>query len=235
MSRNRHGNPINKLLARAFPNGAPKERITADEKTSSRVHDVILRTTPIFWGVPCDEVSFSRFWIRYEQHANKMPWDGFAGSEGTYLAKARNIIHNAYLESSLANTHLMMLDSDILFPSNIADTLLKWNLPIVGGWYKDKNAPDHHPAVYNFVSEDKKGVASWTHRKYPGEGLEKVDATGAGCWLMSRKVAEMLGKDPYSLDQGGEDMKLCRMLMKLNIPLYVDWSINCAHLGVGYV
>ena len=31
-----------------------------------------------------------------------------------------------------------------------------------------------------------------------------------------------------------EDFKLCRRLMELGIPLHVDWSINCAHLGVGF-
>lgn len=161
-----------------------------------------------------------------------MPFDGFAFSEGTYLEKARNMIHKKFIESKAP--YLMMLDSDVLFPSNLLETLLAHNLPIVGGWYRDKKAVDHHPAVYDFVKEDD-DVSYWNHRKVAGVGLEKIDAMGAGCWLMTRETALALGEEPYSkrLAGGGEDMILCRKLMKLNIPLYVDWDLNCAHMGVG--
>jgi hypothetical protein len=162
-----------------------------------------------------------------------MPWDGFAGSAGTYLPEARNIIHNAFLESDKDHVALMMLDSDVLFPPNLIDSLMEHKLPIVGGWYRDKNAPDHHPCVYDFLHEDETGKAHWNHRPAPGTGLERVDGMGAGCWLIRRDVAEALGKSPYDLNSGGEDMKLSRKLMTLNIPLHVDWEINCAHAGVG--
>jgi len=163
-----------------------------------------------------------------------MPFDGFAFSEGTYLEKARNMIHEKFLKSNAK--YLMMLDSDVLFPPNMLETLMAHNLPIVGGWYRDKKAEDHHPAVYDFVEDREDGVAIFRHRKEPGTGLEKVSAMGAGCWLMTREVAEALGDEPYgkNIAGGGEDMKLCRRLMELNIPLYVDWSLNCAHLGVGF-
>jgi len=192
------------------------------------------RTTPITWGIPCDELGFSKFWIRFTGMAGKMPFDTFIAPEGTYLEKARNEIHKTFLRKT-DTKYLMMLDSDILFPAGLLEKLLAHRLPIVGGWYRDKNAEDHHPTVYDYVT-DEDGVAVFRHRKEPGDGLEKVDAMGAGCWLMTREVAEALGDEPYgkNIAGGGEDMKLCRLLMELNIPLHVDWSINCAHLGVGF-
>ncbi len=192
------------------------------------------RKTPVIWGIPCDELSYSKFWIRFVGTANIMPFDGFAFSEGTYLEKARNMIHEKFLKSNAK--YLMMLDSDVLFPPNMLETLMAHNLPIVGGWYRDKKAEDHHPAVYDFVEDRNDGVAIFRHRKEPGTGLEKVSAMGAGCWLMTREVAEALGEEPYgkNIAGGGEDMKLCRRLMELNIPLHVNWSLNCAHLGVGF-
>lgn len=218
-----------KLAQRAFAKGAPKEKTVDSEK-----QPVKIRTTPIMWGVPCDELGFSKFWIRFTGIANKMPWDAFCAPEGTYLEKARNEIHKTFVrESSLP--YLMMLDSDILFPPDLLERLMAHRLPIVGGWYRDKNATDHHPTVYDF-SEDEEGVAVFRHRKEAGEGVEKVDAMGAGCWLMTRETAVALGEEPYgkNIAGGGEDMKLCRQLMQLNIPLHVDWSINCAHMGTGY-
>lgn len=192
-----------------------------------------LRSTPITWGIPFDEVMFSKFMIFFEKHADKMPWDDFVSSEGTIVQKARNNIHRHFLEDTKSG-HLMMLDSDIIFPPKMVETLLAHNLPIVGGWYKDKKAEDHHPAVYDFNYEDEQGVLHWKHRETPGKGLEKVDGMGAGCWLMHREVAEKLGKEPYNMHAGGEDLVLSRKLATLGIPLYVDWDINCAHIGVGF-
>jgi hypothetical protein len=193
------------------------------------------RKTPVVWGIPCDELSFSKFWVRFVGTAGIMPFDGFAFSEGTYLEKARNLIHDSFLKTQAP--YLMMLDSDILFPPKMVETLMAHDLPIVGGWYRDKKAEDHHPTVYDFVEDREDGVSVWRHRKNAGTGLEKVDAMGAGCWLMKREVALALGEEPYgkNIAGGGEDMKLCRRLMELNIPLHVDWSLNCAHLGVAFV
>lgn len=169
--------------------------------------------------------------IYFEKHAERMPWDGFVSSQGTLVHIARNNIHKAFLKDN--KPYLMMLDSDILFPEKLVETLLKHNLPIVGGWYKNKNIKDLHPAVYDFQEQDTNGVLVWKHKTAPGIGLEKVDGMGAGCWLMRRDVAEKLGDEPYATNQGGEDLVLCRKLHDLNIPLYVDWSLNCAHVGVG--
>jgi hypothetical protein len=192
------------------------------------VDSVRIRKTPVMWGIPCDEVMFSKFFTVFTKNAHVMPWDGFAISEGTYLPKARNIIHNGFLESSNL-PYLMMLDSDILFPPYMLNTLIAHNKPIIGGWYKNKKGTNH-PVIY-----DKAEGVYFKHREVAGEGVERVAGMGAGCWLMHRSVAEKLGKDPYDMNENGEDLTLCRKLIELDIPLYVDWSLNLAHLGVQYV
>ena len=219
-----------KLVQRAFQRGAPKEKTVDGEK-----HLVQIRNTPICWGVPCDEVMYAKFFVYFVKHANFMPWDSWATTEGTYIGKARNEIHGRYIKKSSGVPYLMMLDSDIVFPPQLVERLMAHKLPIVGGWYKDKHAEDHHPAVYDYIEDTPDGVSHWKHRNEPGQGLEKVDAMGAGCWLMTREVAEALGPEPYETFGGGEDMKLCRKLMELGIPLHVDWSLNLAHVGVFYV
>jgi len=219
-----------KIVQKAFDKGAPKEK-----KIEGDSHAVKIRTTPVVWGVPCDEVMFSKFFVYFVKHANFMPWDSWATTEGTYLGKARNEIHGRDVRKNTKVPYLMMLDSDIVFPPNLLETLMAHDLPIVGGWYKDKHAADHQPTVYDFLEDTPDGVSHWKYRNDPGEGLEKVDAMGAGCWLMKREVAEALGEEPYETFGGGEDMKLCRKLMKLGIPLHVDWSINLAHVGVFHV
>ncbi len=193
-----------------------------------------MRRTPICWGIPMDEVLYSKFFTIFLRNSNIMPFDGSVTTESTYLPKARNYIHNQFLEESNL-PFLMMVDSDVMFPPNAVERLLAHRVPVVGGWYKNKMpkvAP--HPIVYDFVSETDEAI-NFKHREVPGEGLEKVDGIGLGFVLMSRYVAEQLGKDPYSMEHAGEDLVLCRKLMKLGISLFVDWSVGCAHIGVSFV
>ena len=192
---------------------------------------LLLRPQPIAIGVPMDETMFSRFFQYWNANINIMPWDTIIVSDGTYLPVARNYIHNSFLEGNFS--HLFMIDSDVITPPNIIETLLSHKKGIVGRWYRNKKE-NNYPVVYDFESETD-GVANFATRKVPGTGLEKVDAMGAGCWLISREVAEKVGESPYDMNNGGEDMRFSRKLMNLGIPMYVDWSLNCAHLGVFHV
>jgi len=58
---------------------------------------------------------------------------------------------------------------------------------------------------------------------------------GAGCWLMTRELAEALGPKPYSMVGGGEDLELCKKIHNLGYDIWVDWEIPVAHLGVSWV
>lgn len=230
---------MDEAMDRAFAGGAPKQknvRVMTGGKIESVEAPVIIRKTGVAWGIPCDEVMYSKFFQYFVKHANFMPWDAWIATESTYIPKARNFIWNAFLlESDLP--YLMMLDSDIMFPPNLVDILMAKNLPIVGGWYKDKNEPGHPPVVYDFVERDD-GKTGY-NRKSPGKGLQQVDAMGAGCWLVKREVAEAVGESPFTLvgegSNWGEDMLFCKRLKEAGIPLHVDWDIALAHVGVGFV
>ena len=191
-----------------------------------------IRALPICWGVPLDEVMYSKWYVNFLR-LSPMPWDSYATTESTYLASARNDIHNTFLNQTDA-PYLMMLDSDVLPPPNIVDLLLAHKKHIVGGWYKNKSLlKGPHPIVYDFYSESETEL-NWVHRKEPGVGMEMVDGMGAGCWLMSRELAEALGENPYSLEKGTEDLILCKKIMDLGYEMWVDWDIACAHMGVSW-
>jgi len=191
-----------------------------------------IRTTVITWGIPMDEIVYAKFFSNFMQ-LMKMPWDSVITTESTYIPDARNTIHNMFLKECDA-PYLMMLDSDVLPPPNIVSALLAHDKHIVGGWYRKKSRKNAHPVVYDFVREDDEGIF-YIHRKEPGTGTEKVDGMGAGCWLMSRELAEALGENPYSMDKAAEDLVLCRKIDKLGYEMWVDWDLPCAHCGVTYV
>jgi len=231
--RKRHANPYKEIANEAFAQGAPQKRFFSKNEEIERI-PVLIRSIPIMWGIPCDEVMYSKFFTAFFRSANLMPWDALATTESTYLPDARNQIHKAFVEKS-DMPYLLMVDSDIMMPPHTAEILLSHNLPIVAGWYRNKHPMmAHHPVVYDFVSENE-GAINWRPRQEPGKGLEKIGGVGAGCILMSRAVAESLGPKPYDMNRGTEDLVLCRKLMNLGIDLYVDWNVNCAHIGVSWV
>jgi cellulose synthase/poly-beta-1,6-N-acetylglucosamine synthase-like glycosyltransferase len=197
---------------------------------------IVLRTVPIAVGIPMDELMFSRFFIHFLE-LDIMPWDCTICLQDTYLSEARNKIHNRFLEEKNYD-HLLMLDSDVIPPPNLIETLLGHNKAMVGGWYKKKEKFPvknvdgvvtgymSRPVVYSYKD------GSFTELLNPGKGLEKIGGAGAGCWLMRRDAAEAVGKDPYGDSARGEDLRLCRMLMEKGIDMFVDWSLDCQHTGV---
>ena len=202
-----------------------------------RENVTMVRVTPICIGIPFDEVVFSR-WVRHMLASVRFqPWDDFVTSSSTYLPEARNTIHDQYLENSHSE-FLWMLDSDVIPPPNIIGVLLRHiqqreDVRIVGGWYKKKQDP-YNPVVYHDDRLDESGI--WQYRNYGnnevGEGLESVDAAGAGCWMLHRSVAEAIGKSPFSMLEGGEDLLFCRKVREAGYKLWIDWSQACAHTGV---
>lgn len=166
-----------------------------------------------------------------------MPWDDLLTVGSTYLPEARNMIHAEFVNNSKC-LYLFMLDSDVIAPPGIIDALLnhmkrRKDVRIVGGWYKIKDEP-YNPVVYHDDGFDDRGIAMY--RQYGqnevGKGLTKVDAAGAGCWLMHRRVAEAIGEEPYDMAEGGEDLLLCRKVRDAGFSLWIDWKLACAHAGV---
>ena len=197
----------------------------------------MVRVTPIAWGIPFDEVVFSR-WVKHMMASVRMmPWDDAIFSGSTYLPEARNKVHKMFVEKS-KNEYLFMLDSDVIPPPGIVEKLLRHmqrrkDVRMVGGWYKIKSEP-YLPVVYHDDGVDDRGIAQYAQygNNEIGKGLEKADAAGAGVWMMHRSVAEAIGKKPYHMAEGGEDLLLCRKVREAGFDIFIDWDLACAHAGV---
>lgn len=198
-----------------------------------------IRTQQIAIGLPMDELMFSQF-LENLLGLHLMPWDSLITTRSTYIPLARNQIHDIFIGQD-RGTHLLMLDSDVLPPPQLISTLLGHNKDMVGGWYAKKEKYPlkqtdgtvntiQRPVVYDY-SVEKDG---YVQRLLPGTGLEKIDGAGAGCWLMSRHLAEKLGKSPYG-DTSGEDLILCDRIREAGFDMFVDWSMRSAHCGVFFV
>lgn len=221
-------------LVEALGDAAQKRAVSNQpEKISAQT----IRTVPVCWGIPFDEISYSQWVVAMFIHNRMMPWDDFMTSISTYLPEARNDIHQDYVTLT-GDEWLMMLDSDVSPPARIVDRLLAHtkdpNVKMVGGWYRQKGEP-YSPVVYQDLEVGEDGTLH--KRIYEefeiGKGLEQVDAAGAGCWLIHRSVAEAIGERPYDMEHGGEDLKLCLKVREAGFKIFIDWELACAHIGVG--
>jgi hypothetical protein len=208
--------------------------IQSDPSRGHEIHErggVKLRAKPVAWAIPTDEVLYARFFTNFLR-LRWMPWDDLYTIGSTYLPDARNTLHQFFVEQSQCE-HLVMLDSDVLPPPDFLERLLAHRKPLVGGWYRKKDEAGT-PCVYDYVKQEADGVYWWKARSEPGTGLEQVDGAGAGCWLMHKEVARALGPKPYDMNQGGEDLTLCKRVTDLGFPIFIDWTIACGHAGVAY-
>ena len=124
--------------------------------------------------------------------------------------------------------------------------------PIVSGWYNVKKRP-HHPCVFDYVGWNAEKQWHDYHAREnapedPGAELcaigcgkrhaqviEQVDAIGFGCILLRRDVFTTIDARGgwFTTSEGGtEDMSFCRRAAKASVPVFVDWSLHCAHIGL---
>jgi len=217
-----------------------------DQTTHGTEQTLVIRTNPVTWGFPMDEIVFSR-WVMNLYAFRIMPWEPVLTSLSTYIPEARNLIHEQFVLDVKTSNYLVMLDSDVLPPDDFLERLLQHierdpKIHVVGGWYKRKNQGEIEPVVYHLIDPNmgNSGWKMYTPDEIPRDaegkphGLEAVDGAGAGCWLMTREAAEAIGPKPYNMNEGGEDLLLCKKLHAKGYKTWIDWSIECAHMGVGF-
>lgn len=128
-------------------------------------------------------------------------------------------------------THVLFLDSDMIFPRDTLQVLLRHNLPIVGVNYVRR----HFPATPTAWKDDK---ALETLPK--DKGVIEVDHVGMGVMLVDRRVFDCIELPFFSFDYKddgltlvGEDVYFCRQCKKAGIPTYIDHDLSkmTGHMG----
>lgn len=127
-------------------------------------------------------------------------------------------------------THALWLDSDMMFPRDTLQALLRHNLPVVGANYVRRTFPciptAHLPGD---------GGMLWTE---PGdEGLVEVKHLGGGVKLVDMRVYDAIELpffvfEPTENGVGlrGEDVYFCHKVRDAGIPIFVDQELS-QHIG----
>lgn len=160
---------------------------------------------------------------------------------GYDCAAARNHIAERALE--LEADYVLMIDNDVILPSDALKNLLEDNNDVCLGYYAhrtDENISGNRTCV---CKND--GEFNYTHSFMGNElitiknaGINKIQIHGGGmgCALIKTEVFRRLNFPWYKFvtydDRGvlSEDLYFCELCNQNNIPIYVDTRVSCKHL-----
>jgi GT2 family glycosyltransferase len=148
------------------------------------------------------------------------------------IASIRNDLAKQALEHGCS--HLIMMDTDQVYPQDTIPRMLAHDKDIVGATVH-RRYPPFAPILYRGEQGNYRYVPD--DEMYSGELIE-VDATGTGCILYKTKVFLdvdypwfVIGKDPKTGKTIGEDIGLCIRLREKGYRIYVDTSLDVDHLS----
>lgn len=152
---------------------------------------------------------------------------------GSYLPQSRRELVQAALEWEA--THLLWLDSDMVFPDHVFRSLLKHDKPMVGCNYA-RRRPPYSPTAIKTIGE----AEALCYTTDTSTGLEEVDAVGFGVLLMQASILPSISPKAFEIvldDQGhlriGEDVNFCKLAKEAGFGVFVDHDLSkeIGHMG----
>lgn len=153
-------------------------------------------------------------------------------SSGTLICDQRINLAKAML--SEGHDYLLMLDSDMRFPSDALLRMLERQEAIVTSNYSTRRAPAEPVAFKSCTTLEK------LYTTEDSTGLEECSANGLGVALIHRSVFEETPKPwfympyiPASDGFWGEDVWFCNQARKAGFPVFVDHDLSkeVKHIG----
>jgi len=139
-------------------------------------------------------------------------------------------------------THLLFLDADMVWPTNVLERMLRHHgQGIVSGLYHLK-AGDYAPvAMRNGERKAGSNVTQYWHdRDYveTPDALRAQEVVGMGCTLVPMAVFDAIGPRPwfaYENDDEGwprvsEDVPFCRKAAEAGFGIWLDPAVKCGHV-----
>lgn len=187
--------------------------------------------------VPCRDMMHSAFSFDL---CKLLEYNALVGIEtkihfhiGTLLVTQREQLVQMAVDAG--STHILWLDSDMMFPADTAQQLLKHQKPIVAANYVTRQYP-HKTVAYTSLENWNDFLINTSNHN----DLIPVVAVGMGCMLTDINVFNKLEKpyfqtvwSPVHNDHIGEDFNLCFNLSKLGYDILIDnkLSLKIQHLG----
>lgn len=143
------------------------------------------------------------------------------------IDRTREMITRRYMETTrLKCTHLLMIDSDMVFPEDMVARLLSHDKPLVAALAIRGDHEKPVPVMHNLEPQGMTAVAEWD----PGQ-LVPCDATGGAAVLIATEVLEAIGEPWWMMseDGAGHDIHFFRRAKRAGYQLYVDTGCVTGH------
>ena len=149
--------------------------------------------------------------------------------EGCNVHQSRENIAMEFLKSDC--THLLFIDSDMVFPEDGADILFKRDRDIIGADYNMRMLP--LTSTVKIYDENGKDVS----KGYP-DGTFECFAVATGFMMIKREVFEKLPHPWFNHEHDnkgnmitGSDMYFCKKAREEGYKIFCDPSIKVLHIG----
>lgn len=146
---------------------------------------------------------------------------------GTLVYIARNRLANKAVNENF--THVLWMDSDMIFEDDILDTLAFHDKDMVCGVFQSRRPP-----FESCIFKDLRLKSLERYQEYP-EGLFKVAGCGFGCVLMKtdviRRVAQRFGKPFTPMIDYGEDLAFCLRAAETGTEIWCDPTARVGHIA----
>lgn len=156
----------------------------------------------------------------------------------SYLGWSRTELAKSALEWGA--THILWLDSDMVFPAWTFHHLFKQDKPVIAANYA-RRRPPHLPVTFKTLTpggDEHSHALCYTEPQ--SEGLEEVEAVGFGVVLMQTSIFNDIKVAPFRViddemckNRVGEDVYFCLLLKEKGIPIYIDHTLShhVTHMG----
>lgn len=157
-------------------------------------------------------------------------------AKGSILPRSRTTLVQQAREMNAS--HILFLDSDMVFPPRTLHQLLQWDKSVVACNCPTKMLPSTSTARLPPTPEKRTGVPLYSTPD--AVGLKKVWRVGTGVMLIKTKVFDKLPQPWFPIqwdetlkDYRGEDWAFCDALDRAGIPIYVDEGLSrtIGHVG----
>lgn len=127
-------------------------------------------------------------------------------------------------------SHVLWLDSDMIFTEDLLDDLMYCKKPFVTGIAHGRRPP-HVSCIFTRIWP---GIDRWEGHEYPHEAF-KIGGCGFACVLIETRIIEAVYKTNgtafFPMRELGEDLAFCKRATDLGFEIWAEPSVWLGHIG----
>lgn len=147
---------------------------------------------------------------------------------GTLVYVGRDKLAKRAIEGNY--THVLWLDSDMVFTEDLLDDLMYSGKPFVTGIAHARRAP-HVSCIFKQIFP---GIDRWEGHEYPS-GAFKIAGCGFACVLIETRIIKAVydanGTAFFPMRELGEDLAFCKRATDLGFEIWAEPSVWLGHIG----